>query len=132
MGMKLRSLLKVFKILTISIDEIIVGIFFLVILPSAGIRVPLKLTAFIVGLLIIKDLVIAPFLWRVLEKKAEVGPEALIGREAIVVEELNPEGLVKIEGEYWRAISLNGVIKEGEKVKITGLSGLKVLVERPK
>lgn len=130
--MKLKSLLKIFKILTISIDEIIVGIFLLIILPSAGIKVPLKLTALIIGFLVIKDLVIAPFLWRVLEKKAEVGPEALIGREAIVVEELNPEGLVKIEKEYWRAISLNGVIKKGEKVKITGLSGLKVLVERPK
>lgn len=128
----MKSLKNALKLSGILIDEIVVGLFLLVILPSAGIEIPLKVSLTIITLLILKDVLFVPLLWKVLDKKVEVGGEALVGREATAVENLNPEGVVKVGGEYWRAESIEGDIKAGETVKIVGLSGLKLLVERQK
>ncbi len=123
------ELKEVLKLVFLMIDEIVVGIFLFVILPSAGIRVPLALSVTIIALLIIKDIAIVPSFGRILRKKAEVGIEALIGKEAVVVEDLTPEGIVKIGNEYWRAECISGKAKAGEKVKVVGAKGLKLLVE---
>lgn len=120
---------NILKTLSILADEIVVGIFLLFILPKAGIEVPLKLTLVLIGFLIFKDLIAVKFLWEVFEKRIEVGPEALIGKEALVVEELNPKGVVKVGNELWIAECINGTAKEGEKVKIIDVKGTRLLVE---
>lgn len=118
------------KILSILADEIVVGIFLFFILPRAGIKVPLKLALAVIGFLIFKDVIAVKFLWEVFDKRVEVGPEALIGKEAMVVEELSPKGVVKVGNELWIAECLNGTIKRGEKVKIIEVKGTRLLVER--
>ena len=123
------ELKEVLKLVFLMIDEIVVGIFLFVILPSAGIRVPLALSVTVIALLIIKDIAIVPSFGQILRKKAEVGIEALIGKEALVVEDLTPEGIVKIGNEYWRGECISGKAKAGEKVKVVGAKGLKLLVE---
>ena len=63
----------------------------------------------------------------------ETNVYALIGREAIVVEEINPSkniGRVKIRGEEWGALSQDSiVIPIGSKVKVVEISGNKVIVK---
>lgn len=118
------------KTLSILADEIVVGIFLFFILPRAGINVPLKPALAVIAFLIFKDVIAVKFLWEVFEKKAEVGPEALIGKEALVVEELMPKGVVKVGNELWIAECINGTAKRGEKVKIIQVRGTKLLVER--
>ncbi|EHR77875.1 membrane protein [Thermococcus litoralis DSM 5473] len=118
------------KTLSILADEIAVGIFLFFILPRAGINVPLKPALAVIAFLIFKDVIAVKFLWEVFEKKAEVGPEALIGKEALVVEELMPKGVVKVGNELWIAECINGTAKRGEKVKIIQVRGTKLLVER--
>ncbi|WP_457752655.1 NfeD family protein [Thermococcus sp.] len=128
--MKLGEMLKdVLKFVFLMIDEIVVGIFLFVIFPSVGIRVPLSLSVTVIALLVIKDIAIVPSFGQILRKKAEVGIEALIGKEAVVVEDLTPEGIVKIGNEYWRAECINGKAKAGERVKVVRTKGLKLLVE---
>ncbi|AHF80091.1 NfeD family protein [Thermococcus paralvinellae] len=128
--MKLKEMLKdMLKLVLLMMDEIIAGIFLFVILPSAGIRVPLALSVTVIALLIIKDIAIVPSFGQILRKKAEVGIEALVGKEALVVEDLTPEGVVKIGNEYWKAECINGNAKAGGKVKVVGAKGLKLLVE---
>ena len=63
----------------------------------------------------------------------EAGPEALVGKTAAVVEDIPPqgEGMVLLEGEYWRARSTRGPVARGEKVRIVGVEGLTLLVEPP-
>ena len=123
------ELKEVLKLVFLMIDEIVVGIFLFVILPSAGIRVPLALSVTVIALLVIKDIAIVPSFGQILRKNAEVGIEALIGKEALVVEDLTPEGIVKIGNEYWRGECISGKAKAGEKVKVVGAKGLKLLVE---
>src|SRR3954468_10753301 len=51
------------------------------------------------------------------------GPETLVGRTATVVDEIDPLGRVRLEGEYWNARS--GVpVPEGERVRIEAVDGL--------
>lgn len=60
--------------------------------------------------------------------KPKVGPESLVGRRAEAVSELNPEGMVMINGEYWRATSLEPIGK-GEEVVVVGVDGLRLKVK---
>ncbi|MFS8083726.1 MAG: NfeD family protein [Ginsengibacter sp.] len=53
----------------------------------------------------------------------------LIGKNAVVVHHLNPEGQVMIMGENWRAISLSGDIKKHEEVIIKNIEGFTLFVE---
>ena len=59
--------------------------------------------------------------------------EALIGQEALVMEMIggkSKRGLVKIGGETWSAISEEGKIDQDEVVRVKGVVGNKVLVEK--
>jgi membrane protein implicated in regulation of membrane protease activity len=53
----------------------------------------------------------------------------IVGRTARVVEPCRPEGRVNLRGELWPAVCAEGV-DAGERVRITGVSGLTLEVER--
>ncbi|NJE04472.1 NfeD family protein [Thermococcus sp. MV11] len=119
------------KLIALMADEIIVGVFLFLVLPQAGVEIPLWISAPLMVVLLVKDFLIAPYvLGGGLEKRPSAGPESLVGREAVVVEELKPEGIVKLDGELWRAECVNGKARTGEKVVVVEVRGTKVLVER--
>jgi len=57
------------------------------------------------------------------------GKNALIGKFAETVAPLDLQGLVKISGETWNAVSLSGKISENKKVIIKEIQGLTLYVE---
>ena len=127
-GSGMKNLLK---LLALMADEVIVGLFLLLVLPSFGIEVPLWAVAVVIGTLLAKDFLVAPFVLRGgLNAKPSTGSESIVGRTAVVVEDLTPEGLVKIDGELWSAECVNGTARRGEEVLIIGVNGTRVLVER--
>lgn len=67
-------------------------------------------------------------MWYSKRRKAAVGAQTLIGRQAIAVGDLWPEGQVKIDGEVWKARSPGGVTT-GTAVVVRGLDGLTLEVE---
>lgn len=54
----------------------------------------------------------------------------LIGREAIARTPLDPEGIIAIRGERWRAAISEGTALAGERVRIIGLQGRRLKVEK--
>jgi len=79
------------------------------------------------------------FIWAILlfalktrRKKVTTGIEGIIGEKGKVKIELNPEGMVFVRGEYWKAIckDKNEVIKKDEEIKVVGNDGLKLIVEK--
>jgi membrane-bound serine protease (ClpP class) len=62
--------------------------------------------------------------------KPVTGSESMIGETGEAREELNPLGMVFLHGELWQAESLSGEIKQGEKIRVTGLKGFKLFVEK--
>jgi membrane-bound serine protease (ClpP class) len=61
-------------------------------------------------------------------RRAAVGAETLVGRRAVAVGALTPEGQVKVDGELWRARSA-GYAAPGTPVVVTGVDGLTLEVE---
>ncbi|MEB3779864.1 MAG: hypothetical protein GSR85_06510 [Desulfurococcales archaeon] len=60
-----------------------------------------------------------------------VGKEALKGKRAIVIEDLQPEGKVLLEGEIWRARSIDkSRIPSGERVYVVDVEDLTLIVAR--
>ncbi|ANF22024.1 NfeD family protein [Thermococcus piezophilus] len=119
------------KLLALMTDELIVAGLLLFILPSMRINVPIRGIMIVLGVLLAKDIAVAPFLLGTFDRKVEVGVEALIGRTAVVVEDLASEGLIKLDGELWRAECLKGTAKIDQEVRIVAVRGTKVLVECP-
>ena len=58
------------------------------------------------------------------------GKEALRGKTATVRTALEPEGMVSLEGELWKAVSQEGYIGAGVTVEIRKIEGLKLFVIR--
>lgn len=52
------------------------------------------------------------------------GVEGLLGLTAVVRSPLDPEGMVYVNGEYWRAESLTGRIEKGEEVEVVEMSNM--------
>ncbi len=62
--------------------------------------------------------------------KPATGIEAMVGKRGRVVEALRPEGIIVVDGEYWRAVNINGEpIEEGEVI-IRDYRGLELRVSR--
>ena len=62
-------------------------------------------------------------------RRPAVGAEALIGAEAVVVEECRPLGRVRVNGELWRARCDEGA-DAGEMVVVRALDGLTLVIDR--
>ncbi len=70
-------------------------------------------------------------LYKIQTSNAAIGPESMIGKRGVVIDPLNPEGLIEVEGELWKAVSKNRErINTGEKVRVTSHMGLTLIVER--
>jgi membrane-bound ClpP family serine protease len=61
--------------------------------------------------------------------KVQTGIEEMIGEEALVIEDIDPEGKVEIMDEIWKATAKGNTFQKGEKVKVTGAQGLALIVE---
>jgi membrane protein implicated in regulation of membrane protease activity len=48
----------------------------------------------------------------------------LQGGEGIAVNDLAPKGIVRVRGEQWSAVSVNGTVRAGGKVQVLGVSGV--------
>jgi membrane-bound serine protease (ClpP class) len=58
-------------------------------------------------------------------RRVRVGVEAMIGAEALVLE----DGWVRIAGERWRAAA-HAPLRPGETVRVVAIDGLTLVVER--
>jgi membrane-bound serine protease (ClpP class) len=101
----------------------IVGVILLLLLPD-----PWGLVAFAVA---IPLGCLELFYWQrsVRGYRRTVGPQTLIGREAVVVSPCRPAGQVRIDGEIWSALCEDGA-SPGEAVRVLGRRRLRLLVTR--
>lgn len=100
--------------------SIVLGFF---VVPEAW-RVPV-----IVGGAVLEFVETSVSIWISRRSSAKVGPEALIGSTATVVEDCIPEGRVQIRGEVWRACS-DVEARTGERVRVVERRGLTLIVRR--
>lgn len=63
-------------------------------------------------------------------RKPATGIEGLIGEIGEAIEDLNPEGRVRVHGELWNAESVEGFIGSGSKIKVDQIINLKLKVRK--
>ncbi len=63
-------------------------------------------------------------------RQVTTGREGLVGKVAVVRAALNPEGLVFLEGERWKARLEEGEAEPGEEVVVTKMDGLRLIVTK--
>jgi membrane-bound serine protease (ClpP class) len=119
-----------YGLLTLAgIASMILGAMMLVDAPGAGMAVPLRLlvpaaVAMAAGTLLLVRLVL-----RAQRSQPVTGGEGLVGRPALALTDLQPQGWVSIQGERWRGIS-EGDVRSGEPVTVVSVDGLTVRVRK--
>lgn len=63
-------------------------------------------------------------------KRPTTGVEGLINLEGEAITDLNPGGKVKVHGEIWKAVSIEGKIEKGNRVIISGISNLTLKIKK--
>jgi len=94
---------------------------------------PISIYLFLVFMLlwIIKDMTLYPLTWRSYDVNPKTNGNPLYGKTGICLEDLNPQGRVKIRGEIWKARSRqNGRhVKKGKSIVVLDAEGLTLVVE---
>lgn len=62
--------------------------------------------------------------------KPITGKEGIIGEVGETLADLNPTGMIKVHGEMWKAQSTSGMIRPGQKVRVTAVNNLTLFVEQ--
>ena len=60
----------------------------------------------------------------------QAGAQTLVGMQGIASTGLNPTGQVRVDLQEWSAVAVGGEIHEGDPVRITGIAGVRLYVER--
>jgi len=63
-------------------------------------------------------------------RRPVTGKEGLVGKIALAQTELDPTGMVLVEGEHWTARAEGGRIEPGEEAVVTKVEGLKLWVAK--
>ena len=66
---------------------------------------------------------------RIQMKKPTTGREGMVGEIGVVRSRIDPEGQIAVRGEIWTA-TCDQAVEAGEKVRIIGVAGLKLRVEK--
>jgi membrane-bound serine protease (ClpP class) len=73
--------------------------------------------------------IVSTLAFRAYRAKPQSGVEGLMGEVGVVKHPIDPEGLVFVHGEYWRAVS-SEKLEPGEKVSVEEVTGLILKVKK--
>ena len=120
----------IIAIITTSLEETAIAAIGFWLLPKIDVNLP----PFVVILVMVAWAGFAVFTFRLgtraLKKKPEGGLSSMLGMRGEVVKRLDPEGIVRIKGELWKAKSAGRKIEPGEEVIVVGQKRLRLIVER--
>jgi membrane-bound serine protease (ClpP class) len=98
--------------------------------PAGGVRVsPLAITPVAVVMTLFFGFVVSKA-FALRHMPPPLGAHDVVGREGVVLGSgLDPDGVVRVAAEEWRAIAPGGSIPQGAKIRVTRLDGLVLTVE---
>jgi len=120
----------IIAIVSTLLEEAAIAFLFLWLLPRFDIHLPLAVPVIIM----LAWAGFAVFTYRMgsraLKKKPLDGLPDMVGSKGKVVSRLDPDGLVRIKGELWKAKSDGGEINTGEEVIVVRQERLKLIVRQ--
>jgi membrane-bound serine protease (ClpP class) len=97
--------------------------------PELGFRVSWPVVAVTVGLTALLVAGVLTLGLRALGRRPALEAAGLLGRTAVALEPLAPEGQVTIQGETWRAVA-DGFVPAGARVTVAAVDGLTLRVAK--
>lgn len=93
---------------------------------------PMKVVWIAVGVWAAKDVLLYPFVWRAYEHSdSHASAYPAEGSEGVALRRLEPDGLVRIGGERWKALTEgHAAIEAGERVRVVARDGMTLIVAR--
>ena len=98
--------------------------------PEVGFRVSWRVIAPTVGATAGLFLFVIAAGVRALTARSPVGGPALVGETGVARSALSPQGQVLVHGELWRAVARGAPVEEGARVRVVGVNGLTLTVEK--
>jgi len=111
-------------------DDAAVALLVLLGLWLAGIAITIPVIFGIILFFILLAFVMHRLIIPVLRRKPVTGAEGMTGTAGKAISPLKPEGLVRVKGEYWQAISMEGNIERGERVIVVSVERITLRVRR--
>lgn len=86
----------------------------------------------LVALWVAKDVIFFPFTWRAYDWDRSGDANSMVGARGVAEEQLAPWGYIRVHGELWKAEVMGDgpPIDRGEVVRVRGIRGLTLLVQR--
>ncbi len=97
---------------------------------SMGLQIPYPMIFGMVGVIGGVVIVLGTLLARDFRRKGRTGREGLIGERGIAKTAIGERGKVFVHGEIWDARSVEGTIEEGSDIRVRGVDGLFLVVEK--
>jgi membrane-bound serine protease (ClpP class) len=94
-----------------------------------GVAVSLRLMAPTIALVGGFFVVVSSLAFRAYRAKPQSGVDGMVGLKGLVRQTIDPEGLVFIHGEIWRAVS-EKKLEPGDKVQVQSVDGLTLKVKK--
>ena len=125
-----RTIADWLKVLILLLDEAAAVLVVILILHFMGIQIPLTVKIIIgliagIFIIVIHIAVIPSF-----RRKQVTGREGMLGLQVKAVEPLTPSGAIIVNGERWKAKSVDNNIDIDDDVEIVGIAGLTLKVRR--
>ncbi len=120
----------IWAILSTLLEEVALVAIVLIGLPEWDISVPLPVLIIVMVAWATLAVIFYRMGSRALRKKPMVGLLTMVGGKGKVVSPLDPEGVIRINGELWRATSAVGKIDVGEEVIVQRQDRTKLIVEK--
>jgi membrane-bound ClpP family serine protease len=122
----------IIAIVTTALEEVAIAAIGFWLLPEINVHLPLA----VIIIIMVVWAGFAVFTFRkgtqALKRRPVVGLPDMVGSKGEVVNRLDPQGMVRIKGELWEAISVGGRVNAGKEVTVVGQDGLKLIVRRSK
>jgi len=93
-------------------------------------RVNPWLIAGVTGVTVLLFLFVISAGFRAQRLRVPIGIQTVVGAQGIVQVDLNPTGIVLVQSETWSATAEDPPIPAGEKIVVTGVDGVKLIVRK--
>ena len=98
------------------------------------VQMPAWLILGMVGLWVVKDVILFPFVWRSYDQDRLGDANSMVGLHGVAKDRLAPSGYVEVHGEMWQAEVMEGAppVQSGESIRVRGIRGLTLIVQPDK
>ena len=95
------------------------------------VQMPAWLIWGMVGLWVVKDVILFPFVWRSYDQDRLGDANSMVGLHGVAKDRLAPSGYVEVHGELWQAEVMEGAppVESGKGIRVRGIRGLTLIVQ---